>query len=541
MNSFRWRSRIAVALMVPAVVMPAAAVTVDAPASAQDQCPALFVLGVQGTGESSKDASPTTDSGMLSRVMQPLMSMAGSMVQRAYVPYPAGFGGAVKGGKESFEQSATKAVTNATQMTKQIADRCPETSFAYTGYSQGAYAVSLLAKEIGNGRGPIPADKVAGVSLFGDPTRPAGSGLFPGTSGATTPEPAPGTDGDAVGSLEPRVVSTATGGGIGPTNETSTTYGELDGRVATSCEAGDLACDAPTGSPVTHIVANIAGSSTLDRDDPVQSLASIAEALAMTTAKSSIKVINEDFTGETLEDLSYQPQVTVSQRVATASDPRSPLPTIDEGIRALMKVGTIGFNAVVSVAKEVLTPATLVELGTVGLANPIAALGVLGQKTLAATVKLVPPTTVSRWTQEAFTAVKANVADNAELLDVANLVRYWQAAQQHGSYAQPSAAGISAAIWTAQWFASLAADLAGKTDFRPTDENGVPTADPSPTNFPAPTVSSTSTSAESEPTTKAPTSEVPPWATGTQTITDTETMSPSSEPSSSSTESPSTP
>ena len=525
-TSFRWRPRLAAALMVPVVIAPVAATVGVSEAHAEGACPALFVLGIQGTGESSEDASPTTDSGMLSRVMQPLLTMAGSMVQRAYVPYPAGFGGAVKGGKQSFEVSAQKAVDRATSMTTQIAERCPESAFAYTGYSQGAYALSILLKEIGSGSGPIPADKVAGASLFGDPTRPAGAGLFPGKDGATKPEPAPGTEGAAVEALSDRELPTATGGGIGPTKEATTSFGELDGRVASSCEGGDLACDAPTDAPVTHIVANIAGSSTLDQSDPVQSLTSIAEALAMTTVKSAIPVINEDFTGETLEDLSYQPQVSVSKRIETASDPRTPLPTIEDGVRALMKVGTIGLNAVVTVAKEVFKPQTLVELGTVGLANPAAALGILGSKALAATVKLVPPTTASRWTQEAFGAVKANVSDNAELLDVANLVRYWQAAQQHGSYAQPTVTGgTSAAAWTAGWFASLAADLAGKSEFRPTDENGVPTADPELVDFPAPTLPSTETTTESstESTPSTTQEEVPPWASGTVTITDTPT------------------
>lgn len=546
-KSFRWRSRFVAALVVPAVVSPVAVAALPiAHAEASSDCPSLFVLAIQGTGESSEDASPTTDSGMLAQVMRPLLSMAGSMVQRAYVPYPAGFGGAVPGAKVPFEVSAQKAVDRATAMTKQIAGRCPDTAFAYTGYSQGAYAASILLKDIGFGRGPIPAEKVAGASLFGDPTRPAGSGLFPGKDGATTPDPAPGTDGAAVEALAPREVPTATGGGIGPTKESTTTFGDLDGRVASSCEGGDLACDAPSDAPITHIVANIAGSSTLDQSDPVQSLSSIAEALAATTVKSAIPVINEDFTGETLEDLSYQPQVSVSKRIETASDPRTAMPTVEDGIKALMKVGTIGLNAVVSVAKEVLQPQTLVELGTVGLANPVAALGVLGSKTLAATVKLVPPTTVSRWTQEAFTAVKENVSDNSELLDVANLTRYWQAAQQHGSYAQPTVTGgISAAAWTAAWFASLAADLAGKHDFRPTDENGVPTADPDVKNFPVPTLpsSTTAVSSISSSTPAAPSEEVPPWATGTVTISDTPVSSSatSSAPSSSTSSTPAAP
>ncbi len=388
-------------------------------------CPTLFVFGVQGTDQSSADASPNIDSGALAQVMKPLLTMAGSMVQRAYVPYPASFGGATESkSSKPFDQSVTEAVNRTRKMTAEVAGRCPDTSFAYTGYSQGAQALGIFLREIGAGKGPIAPEKMAGASLFGDPTRPSGSGLFPGRPEATTPEPAPQTDGEAVAKLAPRNAPVATGGGIGPVAEQTTTYGALDGRVASSCEPGDLACDAPADAPVVHIVTNLVGQSNLDMDDPVQALGSVAEALALTTAKTVVPVINEDISGETVEDLSYQPQVSISKRLAVASDPRIEMPTIDDSIRALLKVGTIGLNAVVTVAKKVLNPSTLTQLGTVGLANPPAALAVLGSKVLEATVELVPPATASRWTSEAFDAVKQNVSDNSELLDVANLVRY---------------------------------------------------------------------------------------------------------------------
>ena len=39
-------------------------------------CPPLFALGVQGTGQSASDASPTTDTGMLSSVFMPMLAKA---------------------------------------------------------------------------------------------------------------------------------------------------------------------------------------------------------------------------------------------------------------------------------------------------------------------------------------------------------------------------------------------------------------------------------------------------------------------------------
>lgn len=435
------------------------------PAEAAGVCPKLYVLGVQGTGQSSSDASPTTDSGMLSAVMKPLLTMAGSLVQRAYVPYPAGFGGATAGSDMKFDESVTEAMKRTNSMLKQISDRCDDTHFALTGYSQGAFALGRVARDIGQGKGPVSADRVAGVSLFGDPTRPKASPLFPGREGATRPEPAPGTSGSSLQTVPALSQPMPEGGGIGPVADSASDYGDLTGRVASYCASGDLACDAPSDAPVAHLVTNIVGQSKLDQDDPVQTLTSLAEALALTTVKTAVPMINEDVQGETLDELSYQPSQSISQRLAVASDPRTPLPSAGDALSALVKVGTIGLNAVVTVAKEVLTPATIVALATTGLANPPAALAMLGAKTLEATVKLVPPATVNRWADEAFTAVKQNVSDNSELLDVSNLVRYWQTAQQHGSYTSngSTAAGVSATAYTATWFAALAADLAGKT------------------------------------------------------------------------------
>lgn len=529
------RRRVAAGLVVAAV---SAGTAVSAPAaSAETACPKLYVLGVQGTGQSSSDASPTLDAGMLSSVMKPMMTMVGSVVQRAYVPYPAGFGGATAGSKVEFDKSVTQAVARTKSMISQVASRCPETKFALTGYSQGAMGLGMLAREIGQGKGPVPADRVAAVSLFGDPTRPEGSSPFPGATGATRPAVAPGTSGSTLTQLP--AVDTSnnpSGGGIAPQRDTQSDYGDLTGRVLSNCAAGDLACDAPSNAPVTHLVTNIVGQSKLDQDDPVQTLGSLAEALALTTVKTAVPVINEDVQGETVEDLSYQPNTSLSQRLATASDPRTPLPTLDEALSAVMKVGTIGLNAAVTVAQKVFTPATITALATTGLANPPAALAMLAGKALEATVELVPPSTANRWADEAFTAVEQNVSDNSELLDVSNVVRYWQTAQQHGSYTQSSqrTAGLSATLYTAMWFAAVAADLAGKT-FHPLVKGGVITADPTLAPSPAvvPTLPDTASSSvpvttssesvettvESSPSESAPASDSEAPATTTSDTT----------------------
>lgn len=464
----RWSVRCGgVALAGSVAVLAGVGSAYDAPtAVAETNCPALYVLGVQGTGQSSDNASTTADSGMLASVMSPMLSMAKGLVAREYVPYPAGFGGAVAGGKQQYSESVTQAMGTTTSMLSQIARRCGKTQFGLTGYSQGAHAMSNVAKSIGQGQGPIDADRVAGVALFGDPGRPADSPLFPGASGQDRPAAAPGTSGQSVASLpSPGPTQGPEGGGIAPTMDSDRGYGNLSGRVMDSCASGDLACAAPSNSPIVHLVTNIAGQSELDQADPIGSLTSVGQALALTSVKAGVDVINNDVQGTSLDTLSYEPQESVSQRLADASDPRTPLPSVPDALNAVLKVGTIGLNAVVSVAKKVITPQTIGELATVGLANPPAALAVLGAKLGSAVVDLVPPATVDRWTNQAFDAIKQNITDNKDLLNVTTMMQYFNTANAHGSYTTTSqtAGAPSPTLFAAEWFAALAHDLAGSS------------------------------------------------------------------------------
>lgn len=180
-------------------------------------CPALYALGIQGTGESSPDAAPTTDTGMLSTVFMPMLAKADpSLVDRAYVPYESGFGGATAGGTVSYAESVIGGLLRLRSMARDVAARCTETRFAIVGYSQGAHVASMFAQEVGQGHGVIPPEKVAAVALFADPTRNPGAPLFPGSPGKATPDPAPGTSGDGVGSIAALPQEPASGGGIGP-------------------------------------------------------------------------------------------------------------------------------------------------------------------------------------------------------------------------------------------------------------------------------------------------------------------------------------
>ncbi len=431
-------------------------------AVAIDVCPALYALGVQGTGESSPDAAPTTDTGMLSSVFLPMLAQAPErgLVGRAYVPYESGFGGAVPGGQAPYSESLAQGLSRLRAMAGQVAQRCAQTRFAIVGYSQGAHVASLFAQEIGAGRGVLPPERVAAVALFADPTRNPGAALFPGAPGRSTPQAVPDTAGSRVSAVRALPQEPATGGGIGPDRDRAHDFGALTGRVASFCAAGDLACDAPAGAPILRAVANVAGQSTLSGGDPITALQSISQALAFTSIKTAATVMNSDVQGTVPASLSYQPRESISQRIAEASDPRSRIGLADP-MHALFKVGLIGLNAVGTVVRTVLNPAAIGELARAALTDPPVALTRFAAGLTGAVTQLIPPVTVSRLIDQAFQAVVQNITDNRELLDTATWVRYWDTVQRHGAYATAAvdAAGDAPVRFVADWLAAAARDL----------------------------------------------------------------------------------
>ena len=268
----------------------------------------------------------------------------------------------------------------------------------------------------------------------------------------------------------------------------------------------------------------------------------------MTAVKTAVPVINEDVQSpeNNLESLSYSPQQTLSQRLATASDPRTPLPNVSDALSAIVKVGTIGFNAVKTVIQTVATPTTIAAVATAGAANPLAIVGILGAKLGEAAVTLVPPATQERWVSNAFDAFKSEFSANSQLFEVSSLLKYWDAAKQHTSYGEVAATptGQPPTTLVANWIAAAARDIAGKgTDSaQQADANTLPwllggsTSAPTTTVLPtgpsnsdggsfpwgsgsdsaagsssstAPTSTTTPPKTDSAPTTSAPTSTPP--------------------------------
>ncbi|MFC9999623.1 cutinase family protein [Nocardia sp. NPDC127526] len=518
MSTFRHPLRAAtVATTAAATVAVLLSVPATTATAQSADCPALFTLGVQGTGQSSPNASPTDDTGFLSTVFTPLLAKAdasGTHVQREYLAYDASFGGFVAGGTSAtYAQSVTKAVDKAKTRLSEFVSQCKDSAVGLVGYSQGAHVISLLAQAIGGGNGPVPVDKIAGVALFGDPTRTAGATTFPGAGNANRPEAMPGTSGDAVAAIAAVNPIPPAGAGIGGSTEQPADFGKLVGRVVSFCTGGDLSCDAPDNAPLLRAVAQVAAS-VQNPGDPIQALANIATSLAQTSIKTFTSVVNNDVSGSTLSGLSYSPKKSISQRLAEASDPNTPV-DVSGALKAVLKIGTIALNAVGTVAKSMLTASNIAEIGTAGLANPIAGLAVFGAKLATALSELVPISTGIRWITETFQAFITNISDNQDLLSATTWVKYSDVITRHGSYQSDpiTPTGETATTWVADWFAAAAADIAGvqpAPSSAPVSSTGA-AVNPAPaTTAPATSAPVTSVpSTSSAPTSSAPTSAVP--------------------------------
>ena len=452
-------------LMCVAVVIGAgspAAEPVDDPSGDVRLCPSLFLLGVQGTSESSADTPVSVDEGTLSTVFVPVVSAVGQAVAgHAYVPYQASFGGFVPGSRASYAESVAGGVLQLRAMASEIVHRCPNTELGLVGYSQGAHVVSIFAREVGAGDSPVSADRVAAVALFGDPTRSPAAPVFPGEPGKDHPDPAPGTAGVKVATLPKFSLPTPPGEGVGPLRDIAENFGQLTGRVASLCLPGDLACDAPSRAPILHMIVTIAGQAQLIPDNPIATLSSISCVLQATTAKTLAAVVDEDVHGYSLGTLSLSPKKPLDIRLAEAADPRVPADL--QSREALLKLATAAFNTLVAITGTVLSSSEYADIAGIAVRDPLAAIARLAIAIKSAATRPPPTDDVFHLLTQIFDDLGRMGADNAELLDPQVWGRFADTVRRHGGYTH-SYGGIGPiTTLLSDWFIALARDLGSRT------------------------------------------------------------------------------
>lgn len=404
---------------VAAATFTAALATTNAsPATAQPEvagqsCPALWVLGVQGTSESSPGASETADSGMLGHLLGPVAATDPTLVARTYISYPASFGGApgTGGGTAPYSASASAGLNTLLAESEHVAAICPGTSQAIVGYSQGAQVASGFAQLVGAGEGPVAPERVAAVILYSDPDRAPGSPVVAGRPGQTSPDPAPGTSGAAVSRVN-LSTAVASGGGIATTSGVD--YGALTGRVADICVEGDLSCSAPDRAALLRFAAQLAAQA--DLRDPIAAIGSIQNLLSGALGDAWTAVVLNDFQVGP-GTVAYAPAASLAQRLTDAADSRTPAPGPAETAAATARWG---------------------EISATVASNPLTTLPPLAAGLSAAWGQLV--------------------SDNADLVNPAVLVRYTDIPARHTGYAANGSIASGAA-----WLTAAAHDLAGGT------------------------------------------------------------------------------
>ncbi|HIW96319.1 MAG TPA: cutinase family protein [Candidatus Corynebacterium gallistercoris] len=116
----------------------------------------------------------------------------------------------------TYQESTRKGRVEVERALSNLANECPNSRIALVGYSQGADIAAQIAVAIGEGRGPIPADRLKQVILLASPYNgPASQG--PGSAPVET-------RGTGVLGAMP-------------------SYGSIAGKVTDLCVRGDMICD----------------------------------------------------------------------------------------------------------------------------------------------------------------------------------------------------------------------------------------------------------------------------------------------------------
>ncbi len=203
-------------------------------------CPDVMLVSIPGTWESSPEQDPFNPAqfpnALLLNVTRPLAEQFDSARLQTYtIPYIAQFHRPLSDDNEVAYDVSRRSGTDATR--KAMADmaaKCPLTSYVIVGFSQGAVIGGDLASDIGNGRGPVAADRVLGVTLIADGRREPRVGQDVG------PNP-PGEGAEITLHGIPFIPS-----GMTMTGQRAGGFGALNDRTNEICGKGDLICAAPS-------------------------------------------------------------------------------------------------------------------------------------------------------------------------------------------------------------------------------------------------------------------------------------------------------
>ncbi|MFC9471010.1 cutinase family protein [Nocardia sp. NPDC056952] len=333
-------SRSTAAMLVAAVVAAgtAAAGVARAETPSAQPCTPYTAIFAPGTWETTPGADPRVPVGMLQPVGDGLQRQFGRDITVLYVPYAA----------SAFDLGLSYAESLGTlesRLHQMMRGLCSSTQVVLAGYSQGADGIGDLATEIGNGDGPLDADRVVGVGLLADPHRDPNTTLSLGN-----PQP-----------------------GLGIAGTRSRDFGALTERVRTLCTDGDLYCSLDaTASPFLAALGRVLSGDP----EPIANVipatvdpsSLIAQAVTMgagwTATAANLPTILDDLTH--LSEFIAAGDIRGAHRTANALNVAlSPLVQAAAGvdralvaqvIRAAAAVDPSGWTAAVSLIADALVP-----------------------------------------------------------------------------------------------------------------------------------------------------------------------------------------
>lgn len=464
---------------------------------------------------SRHDANAPTGngSGIFTDVVNPVAGDGDASFEPIYIPYQAR--GEGDDPSAAYSQTLTDGYARLTQVSHRVISQCPDTKLVLLGQGQGGHLVSVFAAEIGQGNAAIPDESVAFAATISDPTRVAGQTLFPGVPGQSAPVSWTGDNASSRSSgfgrtssapLFERSSSTSTPTGTRkstsrhqsdvPEQETSVKlyadlatvpagsglnheaqqiedFGSLTGRVAQICVTGDLSCSAPENAALGRAALAVMDHAGTDfSGDPLAAANAVSQSLTATAASGVAKHAAEGWEGDTIDALAPTGELSVSEQIEQAATPRirtnpqvgaSETSAVEDSVAALNRAGSIGINAVTTVAGDVLDEATigaLLEAGITGGATSPELTATLGARAGASALKLIKPRSLGPRLVGIFEALTSNITDNAELPELIAAARTWdRLATADGYRAVPIAAsGESATAVLADWLAAAVRD-----------------------------------------------------------------------------------
>jgi hypothetical protein len=203
-------------------------------------CPDVMMVSIPGTWESSAQQDPMNPTqfpnALLLNVTRPLAAQFDKSRLQVYtVPYIAQFHRPLSNDNNvDYDVSRRNGTDATTKAITEMAGKCALTDYVIVGFSQGAVIGGDIASDIGNGRGPVAADRVLGVTLIADGRRQPGVGQDIG------PTPA-GEGAEITLHSVPFIPS-----GMTMTGERAGGFGVLNDRTNQICGEGDLICAAPS-------------------------------------------------------------------------------------------------------------------------------------------------------------------------------------------------------------------------------------------------------------------------------------------------------